>query len=110
MKHINMAESFPASSGNSGEGNKIVTKLLDDPQCQVMAIELRNGQKLSRHRAAEPISVFCVSGSGIFTAGTDLEDSEELTTGTLLTLAAGVDHEVTASPELRILVTRYKGS
>jgi quercetin dioxygenase-like cupin family protein len=108
MKHINKAERVPSPSPADGGKDKTVTQLLDDAQCRVVAVELRNGEQLSRHHAAEPISVLCLSGDGVFTAGPDLSDRTELTTGSLITLAAGVEHEVTATPEMRILVTKYK--
>jgi quercetin dioxygenase-like cupin family protein len=107
VKHIHHAESLPPAGGSS-EKDKTVTKLLDDEHCSIIAVELRNGERLSRHKAAEPISVLCLSGTGILTAGTDLEDRLKLATGTLLTLQGGVEHEVTAAPALRVLVTKYK--
>jgi quercetin dioxygenase-like cupin family protein len=52
--------------------------------------------------------VLCLSGSGTFRAGSDLEDSQKLVPGTLITLETGVDHEVVGEPAVRILVTRFK--
>ena len=73
-------------------------------------MRLQNGAVLSRHKADVPITVLCLSGNGIFTAGTDLEDSQDLRAGTLITLEAGIEHEVTAAPSLHFIITRFTGS
>lgn len=85
-----------------------VRDLFDGPFRKIIEIRLQRGAVLSRHKANEPITVFCVSGTGVFRAGSDLEASQELRTGTLITLQAGVEHEVVADPALHILVTKFK--
>lgn len=110
MKHIKLASSVPSQTVEDTHTNKVMSPLLDDDHCRMVAVALNNGEQLTKHHAAEPISVLCLSGNGIFTAGSDLEESTELMAGTLLTLSAGVEHEVTATPALRILVTKYKAA
>jgi quercetin dioxygenase-like cupin family protein len=76
---------------------------------RLMEVTLRNDERLAQHQTAEPITVLCLAGSGVFRAGPDLADEVQLTAGTLLTLAAGVAHEVVAEPALRLLVTKFPG-
>ena len=108
MKLIHFAGNVPVPSEGSVEKKKTVTHLLDDGQCRVVSVELCGGERLTKHHAAEPISVLCLSGRGSFTAGPDLAERIDLEEGTLITLPAGIEHEVIAEPDLRILVTKYK--
>ncbi|MEO6656349.1 MAG: hypothetical protein ABIO36_09740, partial [Pyrinomonadaceae bacterium] len=87
--------------------DKQVNELLKGAFRRIVEVRLKNGAVLSRHKADVPITVVCLSGSGIFTAGKDLEDSQELRAGTLITLEAGIEHEVTAAPSLHIIVTQF---
>lgn len=75
---------------------------------RIMSIELYNNEMLSKHKANEPITVFCLAGSGTFRAGRDLEDEQKLVAGTLVTVEAEVEHEVVAEPDVHILVTKFK--
>lgn len=74
----------------------------------MVEVTLNDHDILSKHKANEPISVLCLAGSGFFTAGPDLSDRQKLEVGTLITLDAGVEHEVTADEHLRLLVTKFK--
>lgn len=44
----------------------------------------------------------------VMLSGGDLENVKPLTAGTLITLDANVEHEVTANPDLSLLVTKFK--
>ena len=90
--------------------DKEVSELFDGAFRKLIEVRLQNGAILSRHKAVEPITVFCISGNGVFRAGANLEDELKLSTGTLLTLEAGVEHEVVSEPSLHLLVTKYKSS
>jgi quercetin dioxygenase-like cupin family protein len=85
-----------------------LTPLFDGVGRKMVAVELANGDALTKHKATEPISVLCVAGTGIFRAGEDLENSQALRPGTLITLDAGIPHDVTADDWLRLLVTKFK--
>ncbi|MEO7538924.1 MAG: hypothetical protein ABIV21_02775 [Pyrinomonadaceae bacterium] len=87
-----------------------VTELFDGPMRQILSIRLKNKAILSKHSAREPITVFCISGSGTFLAGPDLSESQKIGAGILLTLESGIEHEVAAEPEVHILVTKFKAS
>lgn len=89
------------------EKDKEVNKLFDGPYRTLIEVRLQNGAILSRHKAAEPITVLCLSGKGIFRTG---NDSQGLQAGILITLEGGVEHEVVAEPALHILVTKIKDS
>ena len=85
-----------------------LTPLYDGVGRRMVVVELVNGDVLSKHKANEPISVLCIAGTGVFRAGEDLEDSQALAPGTLITLDAGIPHEVTADDWLRLLLTKFK--
>ena len=110
MKHIELLSELGADADGEEAKDKTVNQLYDGTFRRIVAVRLRNGAILSRHHADVPITVYCVSGNGKFNAGAELEDSQDLQTGTLITLEAGVEHEVTADPELHILVTKFKDS
>ncbi len=110
MKNIHLIKTFDTDGMNEMLRDKEVSELFDGAFRKLIEVRLRNGAVLSRHKASEPITVFCVSGNGIFRAGADLEDELQLSTGTLLTLDAGVEHEVVAQPGIHLLVTKFKNS
>ncbi len=88
---------------------KEVGEIFNGERRRMVEVKLTNGAVLSRHKSNEPITVLCLSGSGTFRAGSDLEESQKLSPGTLITLEGGIDHDVTAEPAVRILVTKFKG-
>ncbi len=92
------------------EKDKDVRELFNGPMRRVVEVRLQNGAILARHKANEPITVFCVSGNGVFLAGPELDDSHAMRAGTLITLEAGVEHEVVADPRLHLIVTKFKSS
>ena len=85
-----------------------VREIINDDRHRVLEISIRAGAVLKRHKAAEPITVLCINGSGRFYAGANLEEYAEISRGSLVALERDVDHEVTAGSDLRILVTRFK--
>lgn len=110
MKYIELIKELGTDDGTREAGDKAVSQLFDGAFRRIVEVRLRNGAVLSRHHADVPITVYCVSGNGVFSAGEDLEDKQTLTAGTLITLDASVEHEVTAEPELHILVTKFKAA
>ncbi|MGE3468117.1 MAG: hypothetical protein AB7J13_14445 [Pyrinomonadaceae bacterium] len=110
MKHIGLIKELDLNAAPTVESDKEVSELYRGPFRRMVEVRLQNGAVLSRHKADVPITVLCLSGSGTFTAGTDLEDSQDLRAGTLITLEAGIEHEVTAGPSLHIIVTKFTGS
>jgi quercetin dioxygenase-like cupin family protein len=87
---------------------KDVKEIFNSDRRRILDIALAGGSVLSKHKADEPITVLCLSGTGTFRAGRDLEESQKLVPGTLITLETGIEHDVTAEPAIRILVTRFK--
>ncbi len=108
MKYIELLENFNLTEIAKSEKSKIVKKVFDGERRQIMSVELRNNEMLSKHKANEPITVFCLAGSVSFRAGKYLEDEQKLVAGTLLTLEGGIEHEVVAEPEIYILLTKFK--
>ncbi len=90
--------------------DKTVEQLYDGAFRRLVEVRLRNNAVLARHHADVPITVYCISGKGVFAAGSDLDEFQELRPGTLVTLEAGVEHEVVAEPEVHILVTKFKAN
>ncbi|HQU90695.1 MAG TPA: hypothetical protein PLK77_00285 [Pyrinomonadaceae bacterium] len=85
-----------------------LTPLFEGEGRKIVMVNLVNGGVLARHKANEPISVMCIAGTGVFRAGENLESSQALSPGTLITLDAGIPHDVTADDWLRLLVTKFK--
>ena len=108
LKNIELIKNFDPESKNDGDKDKVVNELFNGPFRRLIEVRLQNGAVLSKHKAKEPITVFCLSGTGVFLAGKYLEDSQELRAGTLITLEGGVEHEVVADPELHLIVTKFK--
>jgi len=108
MKVIREANILELTSNAGPKKDKQVTELFNGPFRRIVEVKLKNHSILARHHASEPITVYCISGSGTFRAGPDLEDSVEMRSGTLLTLDAGVEHEVIAEPELCVIVSKFK--
>jgi quercetin dioxygenase-like cupin family protein len=107
---IELIKEFDLGSKTKSDKDKEINHLFDGAFRKLVEVRLQNGAVLSRHKANEPITVFCLSGAGVFRAGNDLEESQTLRAGTLITLEGGVDHEVVADPALHLLVTKFKDS
>ncbi len=108
MKKIELIKNLELREISRSEKPKEVKELFNGTRRHLIEVTLRNNAILTRHKAAEPITVLCLAGNGTFRAGHDLEDEEKLVAGTLLTLEAAVEHEVVAEPELRLLITKFK--
>lgn len=110
MKNIELIKQFELGKIPQTAKNKDAAKIFDGAGRQMLEVILQNGEVLSKHKATEPITVFCLAGQGTFRAGKDLEDEQKLTAGTLITLDAEIEHEVAAEPEIHILVTKFKAA
>ena len=110
MTHIELIKELHRESVGTLQNDKESGEIYRGPFRRIVEVRLQNGAVLSRHKADVPITVLCLAGSGMFTAGTDLEDSQEMRPGTLITLEADIEHEVTADPEIHIIVTKFTGS
>ncbi len=108
MKIIELIEKFELGGQTRPEKYKEVREIYNGARRRMVEVKLRANAVLTKHRTPEPISVLCLSGRGVLTAGANLEESLELTAGTLLTLAGDIAHEVTAAPEIHLLVTKFK--
>jgi quercetin dioxygenase-like cupin family protein len=110
MKHIELIGELGSVANGDQLNDKAVNQLYNGAFRRIVEVRLRNNAVLSRHHADVPITIYCISGTGIFSAGADLKDTHDLRAGTLITLEAGVEHEVVADPELHILVSKFKDS
>jgi len=108
METIKLLEKFELGGQVKAAQNKEVRELFNGAKRRIIEIKLAENAVLTKHQAPEPITVLCLSGKGIFWAGENLEEKLDLSAGVLLTLDAGILHEVTAAPEIHILVTRFK--
>lgn len=108
MKTIELVEKFELGGQVTSVKEKEVREVYNGARRRMVEVKLRENAVLTRHKASEPITVLCLSGKGVFTAGADLEDSLDLSAGVLLTLEGGIEHEVRAAPEIHLLVTKFK--
>ena len=108
MKNIELIEKLKFGGKLHSEKDKEARRLFIGSRRQIMEVTLSNNAVLSKHKAAEPITVLCLAGNGTFFAGEDLQDTQTLEAGTFITLEADVPHEVVAEPELRVLVTKFR--
>ena len=109
MKNFELVVDLAANASDSSETDKEVTKIFEGKRRRILGIRLSNGAVLSKHKSPEPITVLCVDGAGTFYAGADLEESQPMKRGTLVALAANVEHEARAEPDMHLLVTRFTG-
>jgi quercetin dioxygenase-like cupin family protein len=108
MKTIELVEKFELGGQISSLKDKEVREIYNGARRRMVEVKLRENAVLTRHKTPEPISVLCLAGKGVFTAGANLEDRLDLSPGVLLTLEGGIEHEVAATPEIHILVTKFK--
>lgn len=108
MKTIELIKQLNFNGAVKAEKDIEVKELFNGANRRIVEVKLSKNKILTKHKAAEPITVFCLSGNGTFFAGDDLRDEQHLTTGTLITLEAGIEHEVSAEPEIHLLVTKFK--
>lgn len=108
MKNIELIGSFDPGASLAADKDRDVREIYKGARRQLLEVRLKNSAILPKHKAAEPITVFCLSGSGTFRAGGDLEDAQKMTPGTLITLEPNVEHEAVAEPNLHLLVTKFR--
>lgn len=108
MRNVQLIKEF--QQGDDLKGERQLTELYNGPFRRIVEVQLADGGVLSRHHAAEPITVFCIAGIGVFLAGSELKESQTLQPGTLITLEAGVEHEVRAETALTLIVSKFKGA
>jgi quercetin dioxygenase-like cupin family protein len=107
MKNIVLIENFDFSERI--EAPLKAREIFSGERRHLVEVKLGANAVLAKHKAKEPITVLCLSGSGVFRAGEELEEELNLQPGTLLTLEESVPHEVTAGSEkLHLLVTKFK--
>ncbi len=107
MKHIEHITDL-ALGGQIDAASPKAREIYDGPGRKLIEITLSDGGVLAKHISHDPITVLCVSGNGTFRAGPGLEESIVMTPGVLITLAAEVEHEVTAEPDIKLLVTKFR--
>lgn len=108
MNNITFIKELELGTFAPADRPKEVQEIFSGERRRILEVQLRDGETLAKHKAAEPITVLCLGGNGRFKAGGDLEDSIPLTAGTFITLEANVEHAVYADPDLHILVTKFK--
>lgn len=88
--------------------DKEVEQLYEGPGRKLVQITLRNSATLEAHKAAVPITIQCVAGSGILKVA-DAPEPTELKPGVLVTIEANILHEIKANPDVSILLTQFTG-
>lgn len=88
--------------------DKQVVSLFTGPRRTLVQITLRNGATLTAHKAAVPITIHCVAGSGTLTVSDPQAGAAvPLKPGVLVTLEPGVVHEIVATPSVSVLLTQF---
>lgn len=108
MKAIQVLKTFHLNTIGEVEDDKELKEIFNGAKRRLVEVKLQNGAVLEKHKAFEPITVFCLAGSGVFRAGKDLEEAVKLQPGALITLEAEVEHEVIAEPYINLLVSKFK--
>jgi len=108
MSNLQFVTKIDLCSLDDGSKPMEVRKLFDGEDATLIEIKLRDRHTLTRHKAVESITVLCLAGKGMFRAGSHLNEEHELVAGTLISVAAGIEHEVEAQPDVTILVTKFK--
>ena len=91
-----------------GEGKDIEShSLFDGVRRKIMQITLRRNAVLKAHKAAEPITIQWVAGTGQL-IDTNSNEIFNLSAGVLITVEPEVVHEVRALPEVSILLTKFR--
>ena len=110
MENIELIAELDMDEPSGMENDLMAKEIYNGPMRRILDIRLQNGATLPRHKANEPITVLCLAGKGIFHAGPDLEDAQEMNPGTLITLEPGIEHDLVADAAVHILVTRFKAN
>ncbi len=108
MSNIKLIANLDLSTSLQLANDIQATGLFSGPRRTIIEIRLQNRAVLAKHKASEPITVLCLSGEGVFRAGRELEDSQKLIAGTLITLEAEIEHEVQSDPAVHLVVTKFK--
>ena len=108
LKNIQLLEKFELNSEVVGTKPFEITEIFNGARRRLLKIKLTNGETLKKHKADEPITILCLAGKGVFKAGASLEEEIELEPGTLLTLEPRILHEIVATSELSLLLTKFK--
>lgn len=86
--------------------DKQVDVLFEGANRKIVQITLRNNAVLEAHKAAEPITIQCITGKGTIKLS-ETGETVKLTPGVLLTIEPNVLHELKAEPVLSILLSRF---
>jgi quercetin dioxygenase-like cupin family protein len=90
---------LPQSIG-AGEG-KEVSVLLDESHLKLATVVLRHGTTLPAHSTPVPATILVLEGKGVIHVGSE---AVPVSKGTLLTLAAGEEHDVVPAPDTNMLL------
>ncbi len=110
MKNITPLGTFDFGGEFHLEKDLEVREVFDGARRKIIEIKINKDAVLAKHKAREPITVLCLSGRGVFRAGANLEDEQQLQAGMLITLEAEIEHEAVAEETLHLLVTKFKDS
>ena len=69
MKKIESIKNLELGEISPSEKSKEVKEIFKGTRRHIIEVTLRNNGILAKHKAAEPITVLCLAGSGTFRAG-----------------------------------------
>lgn len=86
--------------------DKQVDVLFEGPRRKIVQITLRHNAILDAHKAAEPITIQCIAGTGTLTVGEERKPLE-LVPGVLVTIEPDTIHEIRSQPSVSILLSKF---
>jgi quercetin dioxygenase-like cupin family protein len=96
MKHVDLSSFLddPATLPRT-------TTLIREYGLRTLLLHLKAGEEIPEHHARGPIIVHCLAGNVTFSAG----DRVDLKPGSIISLAPGAPHSLTAHKDSSLLVT-----
>ena len=86
-----------------------VSVLLDESHLKIATLILRDGAELAPHSASSPATIQVLQGNGVMHVG---GEALSLSAGTIVSLAAGQEHDVVPAPasDMLLLVHYLRGT
>ncbi len=97
---------LPVKTAIGEGGKKEVTVLFKGSRRTIVQITLRDEGVLAAHTAKEPITIHCITGSGMMFVGTE-RDSVPLSPSTIVTLDPELLHEIVGTPSVSVILSKF---
>lgn len=96
------------NTGISNGKDKEITNLFNGDRRTIVQLTLRENRQLGFHSVKEPITIYCITGKGELIIGDESKSEKvKLEPGSYVTIESDVLHNVTADPEISILLVKF---